>query len=155
MKIRVGFVSNSSSSSYVCDICGEASSGYDFGLEDVDMFQCGNHTFCSKHANISIEDLSIDQIRNYCISSAYNKDLKEELKIICEKDIIDRWEQEFRFEMRYHVPEEECPCCQLINPTEYQIKCYLLWLIKKDEKDVISEMKEKFGTTSKMFEVIK
>jgi hypothetical protein len=40
MKIRNGFVSNSSSSSFVCSICGEIESGMDLCLEDVCMVQC-------------------------------------------------------------------------------------------------------------------
>lgn len=50
MKIRIGFVTNSSSSSYVCDICGNEQSGYDMSLEDAYMVQCSNgHTFCEDH----------------------------------------------------------------------------------------------------------
>jgi hypothetical protein len=44
MKIRSGFVSNSSSSSFVCDVCGENISGMDIGLSDAGMFECMNGT---------------------------------------------------------------------------------------------------------------
>lgn len=40
MKIRQGFVSNSSSSSFVCDICGDVQSGYDVSLSDFYMTEC-------------------------------------------------------------------------------------------------------------------
>jgi|GEM_PF-1864928 len=51
MKIRNGFVSNSSSSSFVCDVCKETVSGYDMTLYDAAMFQCVNgHTICEEHA---------------------------------------------------------------------------------------------------------
>lgn len=50
MKIRHGFVSNSSSSSFVCDICGAECSGMDMCLSDAEMYQCENdHTFCDSH----------------------------------------------------------------------------------------------------------
>ena len=50
MKIRLGFVSNSSSSSFVCDVCGREDSGYDLGLEEAGMKECENgHTFCDDH----------------------------------------------------------------------------------------------------------
>ena len=50
MKIRKGFVSNSSSSSFICDVCGSDYSGMDATLEDADMFECENgHTFCTNH----------------------------------------------------------------------------------------------------------
>jgi len=37
MKIRQGFVSNSSSSSFTCDVCGEEVSGYDVCLSEAEM----------------------------------------------------------------------------------------------------------------------
>lgn len=46
MKVRKGFVSNSSSSSFVCDITGSVESGMDCGLSDFEMVGCaGGHTF--------------------------------------------------------------------------------------------------------------
>lgn len=53
MKIRSGFVSNSSSSSFVCCICGESEGGYDMSLEDAGMVECeAGHTFCKSHLQI-------------------------------------------------------------------------------------------------------
>jgi len=52
MKIRSGFVSNSSSSSFVCNVCGTVESGMDMSASDFDMETCCNgHTFCLDHAN--------------------------------------------------------------------------------------------------------
>ena len=61
MKIRTGFVSNSSSSSFVCDVCGEECSGMDMCLSDAQMYQCENgHTFCESHALEVDEEEGID-----------------------------------------------------------------------------------------------
>ena len=50
MKTRTGFVTNSSSSSYICVVCGHSDSGYDYSREDADMYCCGNHgDICKKH----------------------------------------------------------------------------------------------------------
>ena len=50
MKIRKGFVSNSSSSSFICDVSGEEVIGRDIGLEDAEMFVCINgHTFSEEY----------------------------------------------------------------------------------------------------------
>jgi hypothetical protein len=49
MKIRNGFVSNSSTSSYTCDVCGNTEAAYDLGLEDAGMYQCEHgHCFCEE-----------------------------------------------------------------------------------------------------------
>ena len=57
MKIRQGFVSNSSSSSFTCDVCGNTESGMDCGLSDFYMSQCVNgHTFCDHHIKAKSED---------------------------------------------------------------------------------------------------
>ena len=50
MKTRKGFISNSSSTSFVCDVCGEEVSGMDMGLSEAEMSECENgHTFCDSH----------------------------------------------------------------------------------------------------------
>lgn len=57
MKVRQGFVSNSSSSSFVCAICGNADAGMDASPSDFGMAECENgHTFCTSHS--SHQDLS-------------------------------------------------------------------------------------------------
>jgi hypothetical protein len=50
MKKRMGFVTNSSSSSFVCVICGNVESGYDASLSDCNMVQCKcGSVFCTSH----------------------------------------------------------------------------------------------------------
>lgn len=50
MKIRMGFVSNSSSSSFICCVSGEIETGMDIGLDDVEMVECKNeHTFYNEY----------------------------------------------------------------------------------------------------------
>ena len=50
MKIRLGFVSNSSSSSYTCCFCGEEVSGMDMCLSEAGMSECKNgHYVCDDH----------------------------------------------------------------------------------------------------------
>jgi len=50
MIVRTGFVSNSSSSSFICSICGGEEAGFEVGPSDFDMVRCENehlfHEFC-------------------------------------------------------------------------------------------------------------
>lgn len=50
MKVRSGFVSNSSTSSFICDVCGEVYAERDACISDAEMFECENgHTICNSH----------------------------------------------------------------------------------------------------------
>jgi hypothetical protein len=50
MKYRQGFVTNSSSSSFICQISGRSEEGYDLSLSDAEMYICQNgHTFSDKY----------------------------------------------------------------------------------------------------------
>ena len=63
MKLRKGFVSNSSSSSFVCDFCGTAEGGFDACLSDFEMSRCENdHIFCNAHALNSFDEAPKSEI---------------------------------------------------------------------------------------------
>ena len=48
MKYRKDFVTNSSSSSFVCEICGNVDSGYDCSASELGFAECVNgHCFCA------------------------------------------------------------------------------------------------------------
>jgi zona occludens toxin (predicted ATPase) len=71
MKVRTGFVSNSSSSSFVCEVCGEEASGWDMCLSDADMVSCENdHTFCKSHI-IGDLDEDDDDYDSYAIPAKH------------------------------------------------------------------------------------
>ena len=73
MKLRKGFVSNSSSSSFICDLCGEDVCGMDMCLSEAEMFECENgHYVCETHANkIDEEDLEDEKDYPYEIPSKF------------------------------------------------------------------------------------
>jgi hypothetical protein len=63
MKIRAGFVSNSSSSSFVCEISGSAEGGYDASPSDCGMARCVNyHTFMQEFILDDTGDLDYDEL---------------------------------------------------------------------------------------------
>lgn len=50
MKTRAGWVSNSSSSSFVCQVCGEECGGFDMSMSECGMVECENgHVICEGH----------------------------------------------------------------------------------------------------------
>jgi len=51
MKVRLGFVSNSSSSSFVCEVCGDTFESYDKGIAHFSLVMCEDHDhlFCEAH----------------------------------------------------------------------------------------------------------
>lgn len=66
MKYRKDFVTNSSSSSFICDVCGETQCGYDLSLEDAQMVECINgHTFCESHLVKEIDFYGEDEDIRY------------------------------------------------------------------------------------------
>jgi hypothetical protein len=52
MKYRTGFVSNSSSTSFTCCICGNTESGMDLCLSDAQMCECEHgHIMCNSEVS--------------------------------------------------------------------------------------------------------
>lgn len=50
LKYRTSFVTNSSSSSYICEICNEIFDGYDLTMQEVGLVCCENgHVMCAEH----------------------------------------------------------------------------------------------------------
>ena len=94
MKYRSSFVTNSSSSSYTCNICGGDASGWDLCLSEAEMVECVNgHTICEEHIDSKILDslLCPDTEDGMYIDEAGN-----------EFDPAD---------LRYEFPEKFCPIC--------------------------------------------
>ena len=75
MKFRQGVVSNSSSTSFTCEICQDTYSGYDgdYGMDVLDCGGCG-YTFCRSH----FDDLKFDH--EECSKCALYDDCKEDLE---------------------------------------------------------------------------
>ena len=119
MKTRTGFVSNSSSSSFVCDVCGEECSGYDMGLDEAGMVQCVNgHTFCEGHRlNQKNED-------------------KDQDEVLDENDECD--------DDSYDLPDKDCPLCQFQKITDDDLSTWLLLQVGTTREKVLAELREQF-----------
>ena len=159
MKFRKDFVTNSSSSSYVCEICGRTESGFDLCLSDAEMMECVNsHTFCREEAlkRPSKKDLIKMILENEWNKDTWDSTLKgrrdyteEELITMEEDDLFDKFCSEGGY---YEVPECVCPICQFIEYSEYDLSAYLLkeYGIPRDE--VFAEVKQFNKRRKKLYE---
>lgn len=129
MKIRMDFVTNSSSSSYVCEICGEIESGMDLSFaECYDLTACEEgHTFCKRH------------ITN-----------KEPYELITPND-----ENGFDDCMDPVVPKSHCPICQLDVVATDDFRSYLVKLTGISRDKLPAELKAAFVTYDKFQEYLR
>lgn len=163
MKIRDGFVSNSSSSSFVCDICGAVESGYDATAEELGFVNltCG-HTICEGELlKISDEDYiqcvrdiikeKLDEESDDKESYIYKRNLEayEELSNITDKedaqDILDNiiyskyvWKQ--------------CPICTNKIILDGNILDFVLKTHDLKKEDIIKTIQEKFENLDQLLE---
>lgn len=162
MKIRSDFVTNSSSSSFVCEICGRTESGYDLGLSDCEMMQCVNgHTFCCDEAlempskkemikYILENEYNIKSIYNYRDGRYYNTTItEEELEEYGEDTLFYDY---YNPEGHYGVPESMCPICQFIEYSEDDLSAYLLKQYGVPREEVFAEVKKLNKRRRKLYE---
>ena len=117
MKIRIGFVSNSSACSFMCDISGNAYHGYDWDIERMGICGCTNkHIFEKKYA---------------CH--------KEELeKYIINEKVREKTEKGY-FYSQVDLPTKFCPICNMVEFSEHVLVRYL----KKEHAQFLEDIKNK------------
>ena len=161
MKVRSGFVANSSSSSYVCEVCHRAEGGYDISLEDVDMKECEvGHTFCTDEvvgdSSILPKEHVVELLTRVVNGEFYSENFKEESRALLDRvEVINNedWEDFYHdndvaeflgYDGYYEVPSCFCPICTLKNVSnEIRIK-YMLRKSGLELKDIDNEIKENF-----------
>lgn len=130
MKVRNGFVSNSSSSSFVCNICGETEGGYDCSLDEVGMAECEHgHIFHKSHADKDFFEDSTREEKYKALKKYFSKYYNGYGVNKLEKDYnnVDMDDEEFAEKYNADladvvcdcgVPEEYCPVCAKIKEYE-------------------------------------
>jgi predicted MarR family transcription regulator len=119
MKQRNGFVSNSSTSSFVCGVCGGIESDRDLSLRDCEMFECENG----------------HNIHQACVK------LLEEGEAELAEDFQDALAND-----RYSVNSKFCPVCQLKAVQDVDIIKYLLRKVGTTEEVIVKEIQDKYSS---------
>ena len=173
MKIRKGFVTNSSSSSYICDYCNRAEIGYDLTIKDADMYECENgHVLCRYHFNEefdkndvykAVKRRFIDDIYFHSRSAMRGTSRKSDVRNRASKirnlrkglkeleetmrkngDILEFAENRINFS--YELPYELCPICNfkiLTNTDGYK---YLLKITGMTERELLNKISEEYDS---------
>ena len=172
MKIRNGFVANSSSSSYVCDVCSEVIEVYDSDFEGYGIIFCEKgHVLEDCHLDGDIEiirhlekDEALKRVKEFL--DIYIEDEKKSsaswrLSLIKEgRNILDKalkikdedWESFFRDEVADYIlwefepiiSTENCIICNLEHISAITKKEYLLSIMGISEEELIKKIQEEF-----------
>lgn len=164
MKIRKGFVSNSSSSSFVCDVCGNVESGYDASASEMGFANCENgHLFCEDHI---VRELTDEQVRGlvkriieegYANSDFYDLEESEQIEEIRaaldNKYMNTNSFEEYGFDGE--LPAECCPICSLQVLPDSDVLTYILKSNASSREKMYEKIRAEFGTIDKFVEFIK
>lgn len=156
MKIRNGFVSNSSSSSFICDVCEEEVSGWDAGYRDFDMTQCqGGHIFCDGHVEDNLDDrLKKILTREYIIKNDMQcgLDIKSMDEGQFEEFLKNEFEDNYGYELRYdEYPTEICPICTMEIFVKEDLVSYLVKKTGVTKSEVFMEVKKENKRRKKLY----
>lgn len=163
MKIRNGFVSNSSSSSFTCDVCGENASGMDMNLHDAEMYSCGKHYWCAAHFdpsnswnNIDTYEKALDFLEKLKESKYIYEAYKRNLDALSEEEqkdsaCIEECIEDIVSDLRYEVPNTFCPVCTFKTITPEIESLFLRWRHDhKDKKQFHQIIRDNFETLDEL-----
>ena len=164
MKTRTGFVSNSSSSSFICDVSGAVESGWDMCLSEAEMSECiHGHTFGNNYLVMDFSDLSLEKKRELVIEGQnfndWSIDDKDEREADSEKklkefeesltdEMVEEYIEDGDFDedvsSGYGLPEEMCPICSFEHITDNDARNYMLKKLGLNEDELKKEIKNTF-----------
>lgn len=146
MKIRTGFVSNSSSSSFICNVCNIVETGYDGEYSFSTSFCEVGHDFCSDHLDY-LKKLPLEYKAKLALEDKYfAEELKDEEIALVKKgnsfameDIVERFMDSWD-----EVPSSVCPICSLVNIPDWAIMKHLLEQCETTKEEVTVNLKNKY-----------
>lgn len=158
MKYRLDQVTNSSSSSYVCDVCNNVEAGYELSLSGAEMYECVNgHKICESHVDLpSDKEVAImllnDRIKYIERATWYKPHQKTEKieginellkKIDCEE--YDDFEEIFSdYSLRSSLPAELCPICNHEHINDSEALEFALGMLGMTEEELKDELRKQF-----------
>jgi len=152
-KYRKDFVTNSSSSSFVCDVCGNTESGMDMGLRDAGMYQCENgHTICEGEVGSINWKEFLQEVIDQDDYTSDGVKLIDELNNMEDSELEDL---AMDYDFRYDMSQKYCPICNLSTYIDKDMLSYLLKSKELTSEDILNEIKIKFGTYDSFKEYLK
>lgn len=131
MKLRNGFVSNSSSSSFVCDVCGDA---YEIWDSDSGIYCENSHGICECHIDVDEVQEFIFQQKIEDLRKDYPDEDEETLR---EFALEDWWDG---------IPAKFCPRCNRSVIRMQDIGHYLVQKLGLDVDEIKEEMRAEIDT---------
>ena len=157
MKIREGFVSNSSSSSFTCCISGRNISGYDMCMSEAEMVEC-------EKGHMMYEDYMYDYLKKIVkegikvVRSLFDEDTVKDFNDIINGRGQDELTDDEIYDaimqvrnMRCEFPSGFCPVCQLENVIEEYILRYLLKRMGRTKSNLSEEIQERYSYNPEEF----
>ena len=142
MKIRMGFVSNSSSSSFTCSVCSEVFSGWDCSPSDFDHYECVyGHIFCG--------DQLVNKEKFYEACDRFEENWSENYEDLPkdwyeDKDRIEKYG--LSDDDKNEVPIIFCPLCNFQNISSDDALSYIYKKYNITIEEVKKQIKEQFSS---------
>jgi len=148
----MGFVSNSSSSNFICKVCGTIYEQYDESLGDLEVVCCSNgHYMCEEHILDPNRKQMISLIHMACNGETHGFNTDDEadyLHTISKMDEIDFMEYKWTFfksgRLRNNMPSCLCPICQFEVFDNRELKAYITKSYALDEEKIKDEIRKNF-----------
>lgn len=153
MKTRSGFVSNSSSSSYICEVCNNTESGWDLCLSEAEMFECENGHVVDEDCAPDFEPVEEGPDQGTCKDEncAVGNGWDAKFCKTCGGPTHDE-ESSYDEDWRYHVKEAQCPICSLSNiPPDIMVN-YLCAKFHVSRDEITKGIQSSFGSLTALCE---
>ena len=155
MKLRITFVTNSSSSSYVCQVTSSVECGFDLSMRDASMVECENgHMFYERFV-LNFSDVTYEEVKAALLRKTHWFDEDGKHADDLPKDLAGIKDEYYELDGHEFVPARACPLCTLAIIREKDALDYLLRSLDIDRFTLDANIRERFDSLAEMLEFIK